>query len=948
MVNKIKDFFSQLFKSRIAVLGVFMAVLTLVLIGRIFYLQIIKGNEYLENYTMKIKKERTLEGTRGNIYDNDGDLLAYNKLAYTVTFQDTGTYTTNDTLNTALYDIIQMVESNGDSIDNDFDIQLDENGDPEFTVSGSTLNRFLADIYGHSYISELEYNETLGYDESTATAQQVFDYLKSSKKFGISDDYSNEDALKLIVVRYAISLNSYQKYLSTTIASDVSDETVAKIEENKNDYSGLDIEEDTVRVYDSSEYFAQIIGYTGKISTDEYNDLSGDDSSYSLSDTVGKSGIEQYMESYLRGDNGSEELYVDNVGNVLEVADRVEPSAGDDVYLTIDKDLQITVYQLLEEELASILYEKIENVTNYEITEDTSASDIIIPINDVYFALINNNVLDLETFSDPDAGSTEQAVYAAYSAQEESVLSSINSEMTSDAPTVFNDCSEEMQDYQNHILDMLYDNGIVDKSSIDTTSDTYSAWKAGTISLKEYLEYIISSNNIDTSYLEMDSKYADLSEIYTALNTYIEDELLTDNDFHKLVYKYMIDNGTVTGTQICLMLFEQGALTDTGDEVSSLSSGSISAYTFIKEKIKNLEITPAQLALDPCNASCVMVDPNSGQVLACVTYPGYDNNKLANTVDSDYWNKLVNDLSNPQYNYATQQKTAPGSTFKPVTATAALTEGYLSSTSETVTDLGIFDKISDGPTCWIYPASTHGTINVSEAIRDSCNYFFYEMGWRMSTNSGTTSYNDEEGLSVLQKYAALYGLDSKTGIEISEATPEISDEDAVRSAIGQGTNNYTTTQLARYIATVANEGTCYNLSLISKVTDSSGNTVEEFSPTVYNELDEVSDSTWEAIHSGMEMVVQNLDTFSNFGVSVAGKTGTAQENKKRANHALFVAFAPSDAATVAIATRIPYGYTSANAAEVSSYILKYYFKLDGYSTVTEDLTNGAGTTYITD
>ena len=952
LFNFIKDILSKYIHSRVAILTTLVSIFTVILIGRVFYLQIIRGESYQNDYTVKISKTETISATRGSIYDRNGNLLAYDKLAYAVTFEDTGDYDTDEEMNEQIATIISLVEESGDEVDDqDFDIDYSD-GTYSFNVSGSTLDRWKADVYGHTYITDLSS------EEADATAEEmvkefmddygIFCSLNESEAESGDAVYDDELAFKIMVVRYAMAQNSYSKYIETTIASDVSEETVAVIEENSADIMGLEISEETIRVYNDSEYFAHLIGYTGLVSEDELEELKEERSDYTSTDSVGKSGIEEYCETYLQGTKGSQEIYVDNVGTVLEVTDTTDPVAGDDVYLTIDSELQIAVYDLLEEELASILYSKISNIDDYEITSETSASDIVIPIKDVYYALIENSVIDITTLGDSDSGENEQEIYAAFDSYNASVIEELKEELTSSSATAFEDCDDELQEYENFIMDFLYENEVVDQDAVDTSSDEYTAWSKGTGSLKDYLEYNISENNIDTSVFEIEDKYANREEIYSALVTYVENELLTNQDFQKLIYKYMIDNDKISGYQVCMVLYEQGILDTDDDDYADFKDGNTSAYTFIKNKIKNLEITPAQLALDPCNASCVIVDPNDGEVLACVTYPGYDNNKMANSVDSDYYESLTNDLSYPLLNYATQQKTAPGSTFKMVTATAALTEGYLSSADEEIEDEGEFEKISPSPSCWIYPSSTHGSINVSEAIRDSCNYFFYELGYRMSTANETTSYNDETGLSILSEYASAYGLDSTTGIEISESSPEISDEDAVRSAIGQGSNNYTTSQLARYVATVANSGTCYNLSLISKIVDTDGNVIEEFASSVYNELTQVSSSTWSAIHKGMKMVVEELDVFDDFDIVVAGKTGTAQETSTRPNHALFVCYAPYSSPEIAVATRIPYGYTSANAAEVTSYILKYYFDVSDLEEITEELQDAGGTTYVDD
>ena len=947
--EKLKVFILRYFHSRIAVVTTLMCVLFCVLIGRIFYLQILNGEEYKNEHTLTILKTRTQNATRGTIYDRNGNVLAYDKLAYAVTFEDTGDYTTNARMNEKLILIIEMIEENGDVIDtNDFKI-IRSNNRFEFTVSGTSLDRFKADVYGHSNTTDLSASE------ATSDAESIFVYL--CDKYGIytsvNEDEAKKDdvildmdmAMNLLSIRYAMAANSYQKYINTTIASDVSEQTVADIEENSADILGLEIEENTIRVYNNSEYFAHIIGYTGTISNEEYEALSEERSDYTLNDKVGKSGIEEYCETYLQGIKGSEEVYVDNLGTVLEVADSTDPVAGNDVYLTIDMDLQMAVYDLLEKELASILYYKIEDVEDYDTSSESSSSDIIIPIDDVYYALIENSVLDISHFESDDAGTYEKTLKSAYDSYSAGMISRLKTELTGTSPIAFGILNDELAEYENFIMDTLYNDGIVNKDAVDTESEEYLAWKDGTGTLADYLLYNIAQDNLDISGFDIEDKYADKDEIYDALVNYIADNILSGTEFEKHVFKYMIENDAVGGREICLTLYEQGVLTQ-DDNYSALYNGDVTSYEFIRDRIKDLDITPAQLALDPCNASCVILNPGDGEVLACVTYPGYDNNKMANSVDSDYYAALTADLSYPLLNYATQQKTAPGSTFKMITATAALTEKYVA-VDEEIEDEGIFEAVDPSPKCWIYP-SNHGTINISEAIRDSCNYFFFELGYRMSTNNETANYNDDTGLSILNKYASLYGLDSNTGIEISEAEPNISDNDAVRSAIGQGTNNYTTTQLARYVSTVANSGTCYNLSLILKVADKNENVIEEYESSVYTELSDVSNVTWRAIQKGMHMDIETLDTFDDVKVTSAGKTGTAQESKLRANHALFVCYAPYRNPQIAVATRIPYGYTSSNAAEVTSYILKYYFNEGSIDEISQELSNAGGRSYVSD
>ena len=161
----------------------------------------------------------------------------------------------------------------------------------------------------------------------------------------------------MVKLRYAINLNSFQKYIPTVLASDVSDETAAAIMENLDMLEGVNIEEESLRRYTDSKYFASIIGYTGKISQDEYDSLDKKSKKkYSLSDIVGKSGLEQTLDQTLQGAKGNKTFYVDSVGKVTDVVSYKEPGAGNDVYLTIDKDLQEETYQLLEEKIAAVSY----------------------------------------------------------------------------------------------------------------------------------------------------------------------------------------------------------------------------------------------------------------------------------------------------------------------------------------------------------------------------------------------------------------------------------------------------------------------------------------------------------------------------------------------------------------------------------------------------------------
>lgn len=925
MSYDIKDFLKKFFSSRLFVLAAVFIVFFGIILARIFTLQVVNGKSYQENFSLKIQMKQPINAARGNIYDKNGKLLAYNELAYSISINDSTTYSStkekNKAVNAELAEILTVLKNNGETLNNDFKIDRKKDGTYSFNVSGSSLNRFRADVFGKSSADDLEYDKDTGIDEANATAEQIMEYLMGKDNFGISSKYDGDLAYRIVVVRYAMLGNRFARYKEVKIATDVSDKTVAYVNEHMDTLSGISVNEDMIRKYNYSEYFSSIIGYTGPISESEYTALHKKNKDYTQNDTVGKAGMEQYYETYLRGKNGEQKFYIDNVGRISEIISSTDSVAGDDLYLSIDADLQKATYLALQNEIAAIVY---SNIKSGEI-----------PINDVYTALIGNSVINTEHFSKAKASDTEKNVLSVFKSRQKTTLGKIKQELTS-SPEALNTMSDEVLDEFTYIISMLKDDQVLLKNEIDTSDSVYQKWKNQKISPKEYLSYCITQHWIDISQLNVDEKYADSTEVYDALCKYILKNIKTDTEFSKIIYQYMITRGEISPRQLCLILFDQGVLDYDDATVNKLKNGSLSPRDFLMKKIYNIEITPAQLALEPCTGSCVVTDEKTGEIRAMVSYPGYDSNKLANGVDSEYFASLQHDKSSPLLNYATQQKTAPGSTFKLVSATAGLAENVIT-TSDQIRCTGIYNDISNKPKCWIYPGS-HGLDNVSEAIRDSCNIFFYTVGNRLAQKK-TGSYNDANGIDLIQKYAHIYGLDQKTGLEISESKSSVATKYPVMAAIGQSDNNYTTVALSRYVTAVAS-GKKYNYQLMNKIVDADGKTVKKYKADYEDISDTLTSSQWDAIHSGMREVVSTMDRFQGFDIPVAGKTGTAQQTG-HANHGLFVGYAPYDDPEITIAVRIANGYSSHNAATAARNVISYYYKETSMKDIKEMKAAGA-------
>ena len=944
MGTKIKRIYKKISLKRTTVLILVFVIMSVVLVRRLFDLQIIQGEDYISKFQARTTKERVLKSTRGNILDRNGDILASNVLSYSLTLEDNGTYTStrekNLTLNGVAYQVLQILHSNGDDITHSFHIVVDKNGEYAFdVVEGFTLNRFRADIYGQALIDDLKD------EQKTATADQMMEFLTGSEKFSIvlsgdrayTEDelishglpltLTKQEMLDIATIRYELNTNSFKKYMQVTIATNVSEKSVAAIMENKTGLQGIDVVEDSIRQYIDDESMAPILGYTGKASSEELTELRKQNPDYSNDAIVGKAGIEQYMELTLQGTDGKETVSVDNLGKVLKIDEdtKVEPVAGDDVQLTIDTDWQSAIYQILKQRVAGVLLTKIDAAKTFDYTYVTDASQIRIPIYDVYNALISNSVIDITKFSNEDASDIEKNLYAKFQQKQQRVFDTISTKLNGSNPPAYKDEDEETQEYLSYICnDLLRDTlGIISKDAIDTSDATYKAWTTDeTISLKDYLTYATSQGWIDISSFSPEGEYLDSEEIYQALTSYIIDYLSTDTGFSKLLYKYMLQEDTISGQEICLVLYEQGVLDKNDDDYENLASGAMGAYDFMINKIYTLEIEPAQLALMPCSASAVVVDVKTGDVVALVSYPGYDNNRLTNDMDTDYYAKLALDQSSPFFNKATQQTTAPGSTLKLLSTIAGMEEGIIDEGTY-IECTGTFDYVDPPINCWY--KNGHGSLDIRTAIEQSCNYFFNMIGFQLG-KVGDNEFSEVQSLNKLQEYASLIGLDRKTGIELSEATPKVSDAKAVPSYMGQGNNLFTTSELARYATVMATSGNVFKLTLLDKVMDPKGDVIQEYEPEIEDVVN-ISSNIWDVIHDGMRRVIQTHSQFDGLGVEVAGKTGTAELDLRHPNHGLFIGYAPASDPEYAVAIRIANGYSSGNACLIANDIFKYMYNL---------------------
>lgn len=322
--------------------------------------------------------------------------------------------------------------------------------------------------------------------------------------------------------------------------------------------------------------------------------------------------------------------------------------------------------------------------------------------------------------------------------------------------------------------------------------------------------------------------------------------------------------------------------------------------------------------------SAIVMEVNSGEILALASNPDYN---LAEF--NKKYTELSKNKNKPFFNRCLSGLYEPGSTFKPITAIAAL-ESKKTNAEEQIKTLGKYEYFDQVFKCNIYreKGSTHGRIDIKEALGVSCNYFFYELGKRV-------------GIDALSEVAQSFGLDSATGIELTQeeaigtiATPENRKDngghwyagDTLQSAIGQSDNRFTPIALCNYAAALANGGTLYSAHVLKGVLPPGGK-IEYTVPKILNTID-ISDETMQTINDGMVYVTKKgtaKEIFRDFPITVAGKTGTAQVSKR--TNGLFIGYAPLDAPKIAFCVVVEGGASGNQAAKIAKKILQQYFNI---------------------
>ena len=441
-------------------------------------------------------------------------------------------------------------------------------------------------------------------------------------------------------------------------------------------------------------------------------------------------------------------------------------------------------------------------------------------------------------------------------------------------------------------------------------------------------------------------------EYETRKDTYRSDDIIGKDGIQKVFEEYL--KGTDGVKQVDMNV--DGAITNeyiseeaiAGSDVILTIDANLQkvAEEALKQNIEDIASGKYGKKYDAEAGAVVVMNVNTGEVLAMASYPDYNPEKYSEEYDA-------NDETGKYVNRAISSEKAPVSTFKMVVASAALDTGEITPTTR-INDTGIY-PYGDGQACWYYRSYGvgHGYLNLTQAIKYSCNYFFYDLGYRM-------------GIDTISKYAGYYGLGKRTGIELIGETDGIvaSREyansigyttwypaDTLSAAIGQSFNQFTPIQMARYISMVANGGKNIDVSIIksivkSDVTEVSKEEIDGFVKETVgteNELKEdldISEENLEAIRKGMKGVTSEsggtaYSTFADFDIDIAGKTGSAQTGVEDEADGWFVGFAPFEEPEIAVVVLVEKAGSGGYTAHVAKSIMEEYFGMNSEK-ITED------------
>ena len=922
--------------SRYTVLYIIMAVIFTSLFSKLLYLQVYKYDDYKEKADTSSTKFISESAPRGIIYDSDGNILATSEQTYVLTYMQT-TESANAIFST-LDKVFKVLSENGENFEDDLLLKVNSNGqfyfafkndnsdvkeatellfkndrglkdevvkklyknhDGDFTdeelanineklleITPEDTFYYLVELYG-MYKMLLPENYTK--EEYNAIVAKYKDVDGKTITKDLLEKYSIEDIRKYMVVKDAINIQSYQGYKSVTIANDITKDTAFIFYQMLNELPGIDVDLEPVRYYPYGSVASSILGYVSSITSteEEIYELKGYDVS---TDLVGAAGIEAAFEEQLKGKDGGTTVKVNSEGRTTEELFKLESYAGNNIQLTIDKDVQYAAEQALKDTLARVD----ATVTNKDYgngrSNATRGSVVAIEVGTGrVLAMASYPTYDPNDFA---TGQLSDELYAQYFSPDYEAFAAQHIAKTGATSTIdelfpLNEDGTREDTYDlypkamfNYSTQALLPPGSVFKpltaiaglmEGVITTSSTVNdtgVWQVGNLTQYNFQK---TGNGIIS----------------------VREALMHSSNFffHNVGYELYLKNG--------------GNSSDEETRVAALDSIAHYAYKF------GLGVTEGG------NASTgIEIEENFGQT--------YNFKSWKNRILDTPMYTLVDSLKTGNYNgmfYYAPLNISKNDTDSEALATAKsnLKEQINKALELVGTDAQLTSADEFASQLISYIKSIMELSDEYKASLESYN----------SSRSSKTSIDEQA--DIIANAIAQYTIsDMSTQIDTYA--------EIVKDAIGQSMNSFTPLQLANYVATLASGGTRYKVMLVDKITSPNGEVIEEFEPEVVDTLD-IPSGYLQAVKEGMRMVNTYsgngtaYNSFNSFPIAVCGKTGTAdfgsEENYTvigRRPYGNYISFAPMDNPQIAIFSTLYDGNKGSEGASIHLAIYEAFFK----------------------
>lgn len=916
--------------SRYLVFNVIMGIIFAVIIAKLIYIQVYKGQEYADRADISSTRFVAEKAPRGKIYDSEGNLLATNIQTYALTY--TKAEETEEDFYKTIDSVLEILSENGETFQDGLLLKIDKNGKFYFDFKTDDAEarkavelRFKKDRGFEDEIKKKDFPNKQG-DFSDAelskinnelmkiTPEETFyelvkmynmydlinsnptnDELKAYEKMTgkemtnlINQKYSNEEIRKYMVIKDAVKMQSFKGYRSVTIASNIKKDTAFIIYQKLNDLPGIDVVLEPIRYYPYKNLASSVIGYVSPIdsSKQENYELRGYDVS---SDLIGVSGIESSFENELRGIKGGTTVKVNSKGRETEKLFELETYPGNNVHLTIDKDVQYAAQEAMKDTLERIRKDRDRGHPNA-----TRGAAVALEVNTGrVIAMVSYPDYDPNLFSVPGRLSAEESqkyfnpdlekFYAEHKA-------ATNAQGTLDQlfpKNISTGVREDKFDLYPRSFFNYATQGLVTPGSVFKPLTSYAGLKEGVITTNETIDdkgKYIKKGIFDTAAEAPQCMAVQFG--YTHGPTDLRKALEVSCNY----YYY----------EVGYRLYEKH-----GSDVVALNSLAKYAWEF-------------GLGVDPdSNKSAstgIEITENFGQTY---NFESWKNSKINSALFY-----LVPELEKGRYG---------GYEFAPFDI------GYLEDDEEGLKNAKqeLKDKIKSRLEQAGVDEAKMDFGSFSEYIQDNVKKI---MNLSNKYKENLDKYNTDEKNKSIEKQA-IQVSNAIAQFTVSDMTSQITTPaELITDSIGQSMNTFTPIQLASYTATLANGGTRYDVNLVDRVTSPTGEVIKEYKPEVINKID-IDPSFLQAIKDGMyrtssvESSGYTYQLFGNFPIKVAGKTGTAdfgvQENydfQGRNAYSNYISFAPLDKPEIAVFVSVYDGKNGSNSASVAKAIYEAYFK----------------------